>query len=284
MADALRRHEEILRAAIDSSGGYVFKTTGDAFCASFSTPSAAVEAVTSAQRSLTSEEWPTSQPLRVRMGLHSGVCEERDGDYFGPAVNRTARLTALAHGGQVLVSGATAELLFDSLAEGVALTDLGRHRLKDLGRPEHLFQLGTPDLHDRFPPLASLDNPRVPNNLPAQMTSFVGRDRRDHQPARSHRRAPARDADGGGRGGKVPPCPAAGRRDCGRPRRRRLVGGAGAPGRSRSGRRGGGGRPRLSRGAGPAAARDVGRAAPRHGPGAGHRQLRACPRRHRKPG
>ena len=142
MADALRRHEEILRAAIDSSGGYVFKTTGDAFCASFSTPSAAVEAVTSAQRSLTSEEWPTSQPLRVRMGLHSGVCEERDSDYFGPAVNRTARLTALAHGGQVLVSSATAELLFDSLAEGVALTDLGRHRLKDLGRPEHLFQLG----------------------------------------------------------------------------------------------------------------------------------------------
>ena len=85
MADALRRHDEILRSAIDSSGGYVFKTIGDGFCASFSTPSAAVEAVTSAQRSLTSEEWPTSQPLRVRMGLHSGVCEERDGDYFGPA-------------------------------------------------------------------------------------------------------------------------------------------------------------------------------------------------------
>ncbi len=176
MADALRRHEEILRAAIDRSGGYVFKTAGDAFCASFSTPRAAVEAVTSAQRSLTSEEWPTSQPLRVRMGLHSGVCEERESDYFGPVVNRTARLTALAHGGQVLVSGATAELLFDSLAEGVALTDLGRHRLKDLGRPEHLFQLGAADLPDSFPPLASLDNPRVPNNLPAQMTSFVGRD------------------------------------------------------------------------------------------------------------
>ncbi|HEV8065338.1 MAG TPA: adenylate/guanylate cyclase domain-containing protein [Acidimicrobiales bacterium] len=175
MADALRRHEAILRAAIESPGGYLFKTNGDAFCASFSTPSAAVEAVTSAQRSLTSEEWPTSQPLRVRMGLHSGVCEERDGDYFGPAVNRAARLTALAHGGQVLVSGATAELLFDSLAEGVELTDLGRHRLKDLGRPEHLFQLGATDLLDRFPPLASLDSPKVPNNLPAQMTTFVGR-------------------------------------------------------------------------------------------------------------
>ena len=176
MANALRRHEEILRAAIDTSGGYVFKTVGDAYCASFSTPSAAVEAVTSAQRSLTSEEWATSEPLRVRMGLHSGVCEERDNDYFGPVVNRTARLTALAHGGQVLVSGATAELLFDSLGEGVVLTDLGRHRLKDLGRPEHLFQLGGADLHDRFPPLASLDNPSIPNNLPAQMTTFVGRD------------------------------------------------------------------------------------------------------------
>jgi predicted ATPase/class 3 adenylate cyclase/DNA-binding CsgD family transcriptional regulator len=176
MADALRRHDEILRAAIDSSGGYVFKTVGDAFCASFSTPSAAVEAVTSAQRSLRAQEWPTSQPLRVRMGLHSGVCDERNSDYFGPAVNRTARLTALAHGGQVLVSGATAELLFDSLAEGVVLTDLGRHRLKDLGRPEHLFQLGAPELDDRFPPLASLDSPKVPNNLPPQMTSFVGRD------------------------------------------------------------------------------------------------------------
>jgi predicted ATPase/class 3 adenylate cyclase/DNA-binding CsgD family transcriptional regulator len=176
MADALRRHDEILQGAIDSSGGYVFKTVGDAFCASFSTPSAAVEAARSAQRSLISEEWPTSQPLRVRMGLHSGVCEERDSDYFGPAVNRTARLTRLAHGGQVLVSGAAAELLFDSLAEGVELTDLGRHRLKDLGRPEHLFQLGAADLDDRFPPLASLDNPKVPNNLPAQITAFVGRD------------------------------------------------------------------------------------------------------------
>jgi len=98
MADALRRHDEILREAIDSSGGFVFKTIGDAFCASFSTPSAAAEAATSAQRSLRSEQWPTSQPLRVRMGLHSGVCEERDSDYFGPTVNRTARLTTLAHG------------------------------------------------------------------------------------------------------------------------------------------------------------------------------------------
>lgn len=175
MADALRRHDEILRTAIDASEGYVFKTVGDAFCASFSTPSAAAKAVISAQAALVSEQWTTSLPLRVRMGLHTGVCEERESDYFGPAVNRTARLTALAHGGQVLVSNATAELLFDSPADGFVLSDLGRHRLNDLSRPERLFQLGAQDLPDHFPPLPSLDSPKLPNNLPAQMTTFVGR-------------------------------------------------------------------------------------------------------------
>ncbi len=177
MASALRRHDEILRSAIEDAGGFVFKTVGDAFCAAFSTPRAALDAVIAAQQAIGSEDWPTSRPIRVRMGLHAGVCEERDDDYFGPVVNRTARLAAIAHGGQVLVSGAAAELLFEALAAGVALRDLGLHRLKDLGRPEQVFQLETEFLQPSFPPLGSLDNPELPNNLPGLLSAFVGRDR-----------------------------------------------------------------------------------------------------------
>ena len=124
MAQALRRHDEILRAAIEQAGGFVFKTVGDAFCAAFATPQAALAAVLDAQQALCTERWPTSQAIRVRMGMHTGVSEERDNDYFGPVVNRTARLNAIAHGGQVLVSGATAELLSETLPESVALRDL----------------------------------------------------------------------------------------------------------------------------------------------------------------
>ncbi len=177
MAVALRRHDEILRSAIESAGGYVFKTVGDAFCAAFSTAAAAVTAVLAAQQSLGTESWPTSLPILVRMGLHTGVCEERDSDYFGPVVNRAARLEAAAHGGQVLISGATAELLAGSLAAAAGLKDLGLHRLKDLGRPEQVFQLEASFLAPDFPPLASLDNPELPNNLPTLLSAFVGRDK-----------------------------------------------------------------------------------------------------------
>lgn len=177
MASALRRHDEILRSAIEDAGGFVFKTVGDAFCAAFSTPQAALHAVLSAQQAIGSEVWPTSRPIRVRMGMHAGVCEERDDDYFGPVVNRTARLEAIAHGGQVLVSGTAAELLSEALAAGVALRDLGLHRLKDLGRPEQVFQLETEFLEPSFPPLGSLDNPELPNNLPGLLSAFIGRDR-----------------------------------------------------------------------------------------------------------
>jgi predicted ATPase/class 3 adenylate cyclase len=177
MARALRRHDELLRAAIGQAGGFVFKTVGDAFCAAFATPRAALDAVLAAQQALGAEQWPTSRAIRVRMSLHTGVCEERDNDYFGPAVNRTARLEAVAHGGQVLVSGATAELLSETLPDGVALRDLGPHRLKDLGRPERVFQLEAEFLAPDFPPLASLDNPELPNNLPGQLSAFVGRER-----------------------------------------------------------------------------------------------------------
>jgi predicted ATPase/class 3 adenylate cyclase len=177
MAQALRRHDEMLRAAIGQAGGFVFKTVGDAFCAAFTTPQAALGAVLAAQRALAAERWPTSRPIRVRMSLHTGVCEERDNDYFGPVVNRTARLEAVAHGGQVLISGATAELLSETLPAGVALRDLGLHRLKDLGRAERVFQLEAGFLAPDFPPLASLDNPELPNNLPGQLSAFVGRER-----------------------------------------------------------------------------------------------------------
>jgi predicted ATPase/class 3 adenylate cyclase len=177
MAAALRRHDEILRSAIEGAGGFVFKTVGDAFCAAFSTAPAALDAALDAQKALGGQAWPTSRPVRVRMGLHTGVCEERDADYFGPVVNRAARLEAAAHGGQVLVSGATAELLAGrQFAAGVRLRDLGPHRLKDLGRAEQVFQLEAEFLEPSFPPLASLDNPELPNNLPMLLSAFVGRE------------------------------------------------------------------------------------------------------------
>ena len=176
MAAALRRHDEILRTAIEDAGGYVFKTVGDAFCAAFATAPAAVRAALAAQQDLSEQSWLTSRPIAVRMGLHTGVCEERDGDYFGPVVNRAARLEAVAHGGQVLVSGATAELLAGALPGGAQLRDLGPHRLKDLGRAEQVFQLEAPHLASSFPPLASLDNPELPNNLPMLLSAFVGRE------------------------------------------------------------------------------------------------------------
>jgi predicted ATPase/class 3 adenylate cyclase len=177
MAIALRRHDQIVRAAIEQAGGYVFKTVGDAFCAAFATPGSAVRAVLAAQRALGAEAWPTTRPITVRMGVHTGVCEERDADYFGPVVNRAARLEAVAHGGQVLISGTTAELLAGRIGDGLGLRDLGQHRLKDLGAPEQVFQLEAEFLQTTFPPLASLDNPELPNNLPSVLSSFIGRER-----------------------------------------------------------------------------------------------------------
>jgi predicted ATPase len=164
MARALRRHDEIMRSSIERTGGYVFKTVGDSFCAAFSTAASAVSAVLESQRLLGAEDWPTSRPVRVRMGLHTGVCEERDADYFGPVVNRAAR------------SGATAELMSESLDDGIGLRDLGAHRLKDLGRPEQVYQLEASFLESDFPPLASLDNPELPNNLPSLLSAFIGRE------------------------------------------------------------------------------------------------------------
>jgi predicted ATPase/class 3 adenylate cyclase len=181
MAAALRQHDELLRAAIEDARGYVFKTVGDAFCAAFETPRQAVDAAIAAQRAIFAAHWPTARPIRVRMGLHTGEAEERDNDYFGPVVNRVARLEAIAHGGQILLSGATAALVRDSLPAGARLVDLGQHRLRDLGRPEHVYQLTVPGLPESFAHLTSLDNPELPNNLPSLLSTFIGREEEQAQ-------------------------------------------------------------------------------------------------------
>jgi predicted ATPase/class 3 adenylate cyclase len=176
MRVALARHDGILREAIEARRGYVFKTVGDAFCTVFTTAQDALEAALTAQRALVSEEWSEEiGSLRVRMALHTGAVEERGGDYFGPPLNRVARLLSAGHGGQMLLSLAAQELVRDQLPEETALRDLGEWRLKDLFRPERVFQLIVPDLPSEFPPLRTLEG--RPNNLPLQPTPLVGRER-----------------------------------------------------------------------------------------------------------
>jgi predicted ATPase/class 3 adenylate cyclase len=165
MRKALARHDRLLGDVIADHGGVVFSTMGDGVAAAFQSASAAVACAVQAQRLLHQVVWDTAGPLRVRVGLHTGEAEVRDGDYFGTAVNRAARLVAVGHGGQVICSSATAELADAQ----VALVDLGEHRLRDLDRPVHVFQIGD----GSFPPLRSLD--AFPGNLPIQLTSFVGR-------------------------------------------------------------------------------------------------------------
>ena len=175
MRAALTRHDAILRAAIAEQGGHVFKVIGDAFQAAFDVPARAVAAALAAQRALTGEHWPTSIPIRVRMGLHVGPAEVVGDDYaVAHTLNRVARVMSAGHGGQALLTLAVAELVRERLPAGVTLRDLGMHRLKGLTQLEHLFQLVVPDLPADFPPLQSLG--AAPNNLPAQLTSFIGRD------------------------------------------------------------------------------------------------------------
>ena len=175
MRAALARHDALVRAAIVEHRGHVVKTMGDAFHAAFSRAPDAVAAALDAQRRLQAEPWGEVGPLRVRMALHTGVAEERDGDYYGPPLNRAARLLSAGHGGQVLLSQATRELVRDGLSEGAALIDLGEHRLKDLARPERVFQVVSPGLAADFPQLRALDS--SPNNLPIQLTPLIGRER-----------------------------------------------------------------------------------------------------------
>lgn len=131
MARAVARHDELMRTAIAQHRGHVFKTVGDAFCAVFPTAEDAVAAMLDAQRSLAAEPWGEIGQIRVRMGLHTGEAEERDADYFGPPVNRVARLMSAGHGGQMLLSEVTSEHVGERLPEDAKLRSLGRHRLKD---------------------------------------------------------------------------------------------------------------------------------------------------------
>lgn len=174
MAAAVRRHDELMHAAIASARGRVFKTIGDAFCAAFATVPDAVAAAREAQRSLSNEDFSGVGGLEVRMAVHAGSVESRDGDYFGPPLNRVSRLLGIGHGGQVLLSNVAADLSQGVLPAGVRLSHLGRHRLRDLDSSEDVYQVLADDLRADFPPLRSLE--AFPNNLPLQLTSFVGRD------------------------------------------------------------------------------------------------------------
>lgn len=173
MQAMLRTHDRLLRSAIEAHGGFVFKTMGDAFCAAFARAECAVLGAVAAQRALAAEDFSNIGGLRVRMALHTGTADERDDDYFGPTVNRVARLLAIGHGGQVLVSDRCAGLARPHLPSDVTLVDVGRHRLKDLVEPESVAQVAANDLVSSFPALRSMDNLR--SNLPQQLTSFVGR-------------------------------------------------------------------------------------------------------------
>lgn len=173
MAAAIERHDALLQRAVENHGGYLFKRTGDGMCAAFSLASDALQSALEAQHALAQEDFTAIDGLRVRMALHTGEAQERNGDYFGQAVNRTARLLAVGHGGQILASGLTAALL-KSQTSAAGFIDLGTHRLKDLTEPEHVFQLSGEIAQREFPPLRSLD--ALPNNLPLQLTSFIGRE------------------------------------------------------------------------------------------------------------
>jgi len=172
---ALARHDEIARETVQRHHGVVVKTTGDGIHAVFDDPSDAVHAAVALQRTIAEPESTGGILLRLRCGIHAGVDESRDNDFFGRAVNRAARIMSAAHGGQVLVSEAVATLAGERLPPHAALRDLGTVRLRDLATSEHVYQIVHPELRQDFPALRSLE--AVPNNLPQQLTSFVGRER-----------------------------------------------------------------------------------------------------------
>ncbi|HSR31914.1 MAG TPA: adenylate/guanylate cyclase domain-containing protein [Anaerolineae bacterium] len=173
--EALRdRHHAILRSALANHGGYLFEIVGDSFCVAFDRPADAVRTALQAQRDLNSEPWGDAH-LRVRMGIHTGAAESEGEHYRGYlALSSVSRIMSAAHGGQVLLSQSTCELVEGELPEEASLRDMGQHRLKDLRRSQHLYQLVAADLPSDFPAPKSLD--LHPHNLPIQLTSFVGRE------------------------------------------------------------------------------------------------------------
>ncbi|HEY3523826.1 MAG TPA: adenylate/guanylate cyclase domain-containing protein [Candidatus Limnocylindrales bacterium] len=172
--EVLERHQALMRSAIVAHGGVERGTEGDSFFVVFAAAGDAVAAAVAAQRELAAEAWPSDAVVRVRMGLHAGVGESGGDDYVGLDVNRAARVAAVAHGGQIVLSDTARALAEAELEDGISVRDLGPHHLKDLDRPERLFQLVVPGLRSEFPPL------RTPNrragNLPQRLTSFIGRD------------------------------------------------------------------------------------------------------------
>ena len=176
-AQVLDGHHLLIRSALAAHDGSEVDTQGDAFFAVFSSPRACMVAVLEMQQALEAHAWPTGARVRVRMGVHCGEAARTAAGLVGLEVHRAARVAAVAWGGQVLVSEAAAVLVRDWLPPGAALTDLGTHRLKDLGRPERIFQLCGAGLPAEFPPLRSLGSPALPNNLPAQLSTFIGRER-----------------------------------------------------------------------------------------------------------
>jgi len=175
MGTALARHHQLIEDVVTAHQGTVFETVGDAVYAAFSRPHDAAGAAIAAHRALGAQDWSPIPRLAVRIALHTGAVERRGDHYFGPVLFRSARLQALCYGEQTLLSGVTAQLVTGTLPDGAGLRDLGTHRLKDLGEPEHVFQLDHPDLRSEFPALRSLD--AHPHNLPVQLSSFIGRQR-----------------------------------------------------------------------------------------------------------
>ena len=176
MKGALTRHYAILREAVERHAGRITETTGDGVLAVFSKAIDGVTAALKAQQSMSMDPWDELTPgaIRVRMGLHTGEAEMQNGKYVGPVLNRAARLMSVGHGGQILLSTTTMELVRDQLPNEVSLLNLGEYRLKNLERGERVYQLVHPSLPADFPPLASLN--MLPNNLPPQLTSFIGRE------------------------------------------------------------------------------------------------------------
>jgi predicted ATPase/class 3 adenylate cyclase len=176
-AQVLAAHHAVIRSGLAAHNGREIDTQGDAFFAVFSSPRGCLAAVLEMQQALAAHPWPAGENVRVRMGIHTGEASKTATGLVGLDVHRAARVAAVGYGGQVLVSETAAVLVRDALPPGASLVDLGVHRLKDLGRPERIFQLQAASLQAGFPPLRSLGNPALPNNLPVQLASFIGRHR-----------------------------------------------------------------------------------------------------------
>src|SRR6266404_2462936 len=174
MGPAMARHDAIVRDAVEGNRGRIVKMSGDGIHAVFADPLNAIQATLQLQRLLAELEATEGIALRARCGMHAGVDERRDNDFFGTAVNRAARIMSVAHGGQVLLSQAVAALVGDRLPADIALRDLGNVRLRDLANPERVYQVVHRQLRQDFPALRSLE--ARPNNLPQQVTSFIGRE------------------------------------------------------------------------------------------------------------